>query len=583
MRIGWAAKVALGTVLPVVVIMGALVLVTINRVGSELRDRAEEQLLSEVQTLALSLDAVPDTARIAALAGALDVRITIIAEDGSVVADSEGDPSRMENHGTRPEVIAARNGAPRVFERTSRTVNRSLLYAAGRLAQQRGYVRVARDVSAIDDELASIARTFYLVAAALLVFGGLFAALFARRMTRPVMDLTRVAMARAEGDWSARVTPVGADEVARLGKAFNDMTDQLDQSVELAESEAARLTTVLGGMTEGVIAVDRDEAIVFLNDASREILDIEGDVRGAALFSCVREPRILGMVQSAARDGAPVEAEISYEGPPRRMVQVYAAPAGKGVILVLRDISRMRRLESMRTDFVSNVSHELRTPLASIAAAVETLEDEAARTDPETAEKFLSMLRRNVTRLEALLDDILALSRFESRPETILRVPVDFAQIARRATEEHRDRAQRNELTLDFGGTDQLMVNGDPEALQRILDNLIVNAINYTPAGGKVEVRTGVDGAYGVLHVRDTGIGIPSADRERIFERFYRVDKGRSRSAGGTGLGLAIVKHAVGFHGGDVVVESEQDGGTTFTVRLPLIQEGKIADGEEQA
>jgi len=394
-------------------------------------------------------------------------------------------------------------------------------------------------------------------------------------MTRPVTDLTRVAIARADGDWSARVTPVGADEVARLGKAFNDMTDQLDQSVELAESEAARLTTVLGGMTEGVIAVDKDEAIVFLNDASREILDIKGDARGAALFSCVREPRILGLVQTAARDGAPVEAEISYEGPPRRMVQVYAAPAGKGVILVLRDISRMRRLESMRTDFVSNVSHELRTPLASIAAAIETLEDEAARTDPETADRFLSMLRRNVTRLEALLDDILALSRFESRPETILRVPVDFAQVARRAAEEHLDRAQRSELTLEFSATGKSMVDGDPETLQRILDNLIVNAINYTPAGGKIEVRVRAEGANALLQVRDSGIGIPAGDRERIFERFYRVDKGRSRSAGGTGLGLAIVKHAARFHGGEVVVESEPGVGSTFTVRLPLIPGGK--------
>lgn len=571
MRLGFAAKVALGTVLPVVVGMGAFVLLTFGRVGTELRGRAEDQLLSEVRTLALSLDTVPNTVRIASIADALGVRITFIALDGSVLADSEGEPSRMENHGKRPEIVAARDGAPRVFNRTSRTVNRSLFYAASKLPGKRGYVRMARDVSSIDEELASIAQSFWLVAAALLVFGGLFAVLFARRMTRPVMELTRVAIARAEGDASARVTPVGVDEVARLGKAFNDMTDQLDQSIELAESEAARLTTVLGGMTEGVIAVDRHEAIVFLNDASRAILDIEGDARGAALFSCVREPRILGLVQRAARDGAPVEAEIRSEGPPRRLVQVYAAPAGTGVILVLRDISRMRRLESMRTDFVSNVSHELRTPLASIAAAVETLEDEATRSDPETADRFLSMMRRNVTRLEALLDDILALSRFESRPETILRVPVDFAQAARRAVEEHQDRALRAELTMDFAGVEKLMVNGDPETLQRILDNLIVNAINYTSAGGSIEVRTSADGEFAALRVRDTGVGISEADRERIFERFYRVDKGRSRTAGGTGLGLAIVKHAVAFHGGAVNVDSVPGRGSTFTVRLPII------------
>jgi two-component system phosphate regulon sensor histidine kinase PhoR len=258
------------------------------------------------------------------------------------------------------------------------------------------------------------------------------------------------------------------------------------------------------------------------------------------------------------------------------MVQIFAAPVGgesPGVIVVLRDMSRLRRLEQMRSDFVSNVSHELRTPLANISAAVETLRDDESRRDVETGPRFLEIIRRNLTRLEALLNDILALSRMESRPETLPMEPVDFAAVARTSADELRGRARSAGLELAFRGEARCRVVGDVNTLRRIVDNLLINAITYTPEGGRIEVGIGLQNGSAVLHVSDTGIGIPREDLDRVFERFYRVDKARSRSAGGTGLGLAIVKHAVGLHGGTVKVESELAKGTTITVRIPLAAE----------
>ena len=313
------------------------------------------------------------------------------------------------------------------------------------------------------------------------------------------------------------------------------MTEKLDIALTDARAEAARLGTILGGMSEGVLAVDGDERISFLNRAAREILGLPGVVEGTRLYELLREPHILGLVQAVSSGDQPVEAEISQEGPPRRLIQVYAARAGGDVILVLRDVSRMRRLERMRTDFVSNVSHELRTPLATIAASVETLEDESVRTDPDTADRFIGMLRRNVTRLEALLDDILALSRFESRPETLHRAPLDLAALTRASADELKDLAARGNVALTIEASQRVRVDGDGEALRRVVDNLIVNAITYTPEGGDVAVTLTEERGHAVLTVKDTGIGIAGAEIERIFERFYRIDKGRSRSAGGPG------------------------------------------------
>jgi two-component system phosphate regulon sensor histidine kinase PhoR len=583
MRLGWAGKAAIAAALPVVAGLAAFLFVTLDRLGELTQGSLEEGLVREAVVAARSVSRggwTPEElqAWTLQLKSEIGSRVTVIDEDGAVLADSDtADVVSLENHGQRPEVLGAKAHGTSVETRHSRTVDRDLVYAAAKVPGSDRVVRLARDLFAVQEQLRRPSRTFWFVALGVAGAGVLVATLFARGLARPLAELTEATGRVEAGDLSARVYPRGGDEVARLGRAFNRMTVQLKETLLRAEAEAARLSAVLEGMNEGVIAVDAEERVSFLNGVARAILVLpaEAEIAGKRIYELVREPRILGLVQAALSGRGPAEAEIGHDGPPRRLLQVHAAPVGEGptgVILVLRDMSRLRRLEQMRTDFVSNVSHELRTPLASIAAAVETLQDDAARLDPAEGPRFVQMIQRNLRRLEALLDDILALSRLESRPETLPREPLDFAGVVRAAGEELMERARQAGLELAVR-VERCRVVGDAATLRRIADNLLVNAITYTPRGGKVDATLEPRDGWAVLSVRDTGIGIPEEDLDRIFERFYRVDKARSRSAGGTGLGLAIVKHAVGLHGGTVEVKSKLARGSTFTVRIPLAAE----------
>ncbi len=583
MRLGWAGKAATAAALPVVAGLAIFLFVTTGSVRDATQESLEQSLLGEASVSAHALARGPwapgelqTWAR--QLGDQIGARVTVIDGDGTVVADSRvADVTSVENHGQRPEILEARERGTAVQTRYSRTIDRDLLYAAARIPGTDRVVRLARNLAEVQEDLGRPARAFWFVALGVAGAGVLMATLLARGLARPLGDLTAAARRVEAGDLSARVYPRGGDEVAGLGHAFNRMTVRLQETLARAEAEAARLSAVLEGMNEGVVAVDAQERVSFLNGAARSILGLrpDADIAGQRIYELVREPRTLGLVQAAASGRGPADAEIGHEGPPRRLIQVHAAPVGEGpsgVILVLRDMSRLRRLEQMRTDFVSNVSHELRTPLASIAAAVETLQDDAARLDPVEGPRFVQMVRRNLARLEALLDDILALSRLESRPETLPREPLDLAGVVRAAGEELMERARQAGIDLTVRA-ERSRVVGDTATLRRIADDLLVNAITYTPSGGKVEVVLEPRDGWAVLAVRDTGIGIPAEDLDRIFERFYRVDKARSRSAGGTGLGLAIVKHAVGLHGGTVEVKSKLARGSTFTVRIPLAAE----------
>ena len=592
MRIGWVGKVVISVVGPLLLAMGVFGIVLLDAVEDAERNRIEESLSSEVLALTAagadwSLDAPGLQGRVHNLSEALGTRVTIIAADGRVLADSRGgDISAMENHRNRPEVRAAReSGQPAVRARYSETMRRELLYAAAPLGSTGAVARIARDYRGVREELARATQAFWILLVGLVGVGLIGTFIFARRVARPVADLTRAAKAIAEGDLSARVHPVGDDELALLARTFNGMTERLAESLEAARAETARLSTLLDAMSDGVLAIDARQRVSFVNPRAREILglDPEASLVGRPVFELVRDPRILGVAERANETRKPTEAEIVQEGPPRRILHLLGRPvAGRqdaDTILIVSDLSLMRRLESMRSDFVANVSHELRTPLASIAAAVETLEDEDVRSDPESGTRFVGMIKRNVRRLEALLNDILALSRLESRPETLRFVPVDFGTLVRVSGEDLEARARAAGVRLELTGDRHALVLGDAQILRRIVDNLLVNAITYTVEGGRIDVELLRNGAHAVLRVKDTGIGIPESDLARIFERFYRVDKGRSRTAGGTGLGLAIVKHAVGLHDGDVEVESRVGVGSVFTVRIPLT---RTSEGREK-
>lgn len=550
----------------------------------DVRRLAEQRLEKDLAAAAVALAqglgkdglAAPDLdARVKAAGREAGLRFTVVAEDGKVLADSDvPDLSTLENHANRPEVVEAREKGRAASHRTSTSVWRALWYAAERVPGTRA---VARAALAEEESTALFARETrfpWLAGSLAVVAGAIAAALLLAPTAATLRAVSRALRGIQQGDLSARVPVRGPDLLRGLSSSFNDTAERLQADVDRVRAERGRLSTVLDGMVEGVIAVDGRRHIRFVNGAARALLDLAaGDsVEGRPLALVAREPRLLSLVDAALSHGEAGEAEIVRDGAPRRLLQVTAAPVregGPGAIVLVRDVSTIRRLERMRTDFVANVSHELRTPIAAIAGAAETLK-EGALSDPEAAPGFVGTIERHAERLKALVDDLLTLSRLESAPETIERVPVDFGNVVRQACDALASRARAAGLDLSVAATDVPRLAGDPEALRRLVDNLVVNALTYTPSGGRVAVSLAVEGGDAVLTVADTGIGIAPENLERVFERFYRVDKARSRSKGGTGLGLAIVKHSAHLHGGDVTVTSRVGAGSTFTVRIPL-------------
>jgi two-component system phosphate regulon sensor histidine kinase PhoR len=506
------------------------------------------------------------------------MRFTIVGENGAVLADSEAtDLATLDNHAKRPEIVAALEQGRSSSRRTSATVSRALWYAAERIPGTRAVARVALDAREAEALLAEETRFPWAAGLLAALVAGAVAALLFGPTAAGVRAVALAIRGIESGDLSARVPVRGPDFLRGLSSSFNGMAGRLQEDVDRVRAERARLQTVLDGMVEGVFALDASESIRFLNRSARELLDVpDGErVEGRPVHELIRDPQVLTLVRTILSRREPQEVEIAWRGAPARLLHVHGAPVsdgGPGAILLVRDISTLRRLERMRSDFVANVSHELRTPLSAIAGAAETLEG-GALSDPDAAPRFVESIGRQADRLRALVDDLLTLSRLESAPETIDRVPVDFGSVVRQACDAVAGRAREAGLVVETAVAGGVRVLGEPEALRRLVDNLVVNAVTYTPPGGWVRVTLEVEPGAAVLTVADSGIGIGPEHLERIFERFYRVDKARSRAKGGTGLGLAIVKHSVNLHGGEIEVRSRPGAGSAFTVRIPLPKE----------
>jgi two-component system phosphate regulon sensor histidine kinase PhoR len=404
----------------------------------------------------------------------------------------------------------------------------------------------------------------------------------ARQLGRPLRDLMRAAERVGEDDGGARLAVEHArDEVADLGRSFNAMSARLAGRLAALEEERQQLRTILGGMVEGVVALDAGQRIVFANGRALQLLDLPSPPPvGRRLWEVVRRRALLEVVQRALDSPEPQREEFHWAGPGPRHLTIHAArlpgPPPRGAVLVLHDTSDLRRLERLRQDFVANVSHELKTPLSVIKACAEALLAGAAD-DPGHRARFLERIADQGERLHALILDLLSLAQIESGDELFefRAVPVGAAVDA--CLERHRARAEARRQSVSAappptgdGPADGVAVWADEEAVDHILDNLIDNALKYTPEGGTIRVGWRAEGGQVCLEVADTGIGIPEPDLPRIFERFYRVDKARSRELGGTGLGLSIVKHLAQAMHGQVRVASRPGEGTTFTVCLPV-------------
>jgi two-component system phosphate regulon sensor histidine kinase PhoR len=385
-------------------------------------------------------------------------------------------------------------------------------------------------------------------------------------MTSAAEDLRR-------GGYGSRVRDLPRDEIGILGDTLNRLSTEVTQRIDTISRDDAQLRAVLAGMSEGVVAVDEEDRVVILNAAARRLLGITSRrPEGTKLWELVRVSALETVLAETRRTGRDTRADvvIAREGKETKL-EVHGSPIpppSRGAVIVLTDVTDLRRLESMRRDFVANVSHELKTPLTSIRGYVETLL-EGAIDDPGNNVRFLEKVDDHVRRLTHLVTDLLTLGRIESE-QSLPVERVDLGDVVRDSLARHEASARGKDIRCQEDIEGPVEVLGDREALDQVVDNLLTNAIKYTHAGGTVTLSTRENGSMGVLEVLDTGIGIPAKDLDRIFERFYRVDKARSRALGGTGLGLAIVKHLVQAMHGEVSVESEYGAGTRFTVRVPL-------------
>jgi two-component system phosphate regulon sensor histidine kinase PhoR len=440
-------------------------------------------------------------------------------------------------------------------------------------------LRLALPLSAVTTSYATLHQVMLAGGAVALVvaFGiGLFVA---GRVTRPVVEMQSIARQMSQGNFLVRVPTGSMDEIGTLGRSLNVLATRLREKIEDLEQEQAKVTAILDGMVEGVIAVDGHERVVLMNERARAIFNL-GAVRAERkpFLEVIRNAELHEVFRASrgAATGALVRREVSLTAPAGRVLQVHGVPlllAGgeTGVVIVLHDITELRRLEQVRTEFVANVSHELRTPLTAIHGYVETLLGGALE-EPENARRFLAIVHRQTERLGRLINDLTDLSNIELGKVSLRLVPTNLDEVVDSVVVVIEPRARRGGVTLTVKMPPGLPpVIADHDRLAQILINLVDNAVKYTPSGGTVTVRASETARDTVeVSVEDTGVGIPAPDLPRITERFYRVDKARSRELGGTGLGLAIVKHLVLAHGGELHIESEVGRGTTVRFTLPV-------------
>jgi two-component system phosphate regulon sensor histidine kinase PhoR len=565
-------------VVPTVVVVCAVALFTWLEHGAQRRwlIEREQQYLART-TLEAARHAAPGPdgwgAAADSLGDRLSLRVTLITRDGHVVADSRADTTHMENHASRPEVAAALGGRTGFGIRRSATVGEEFLYCAVPLDRDGvAVLRLAEPLELVSRLGDSLTRVSVAAASLALLVSVLVLAWISGRFARRMRRLQRVARRIGEGDTGAHAPESPNDDLGQLGRALNHMHRELDARLEALRNERDARERILAHMGDGVALLDDSDRIVHVNHRFAELLAVPLRPEPGTLFTAfTRMPELAEMIVAARRDGRTIERDLkpwaTSTRPVRATVTRLGGPGAGPVLLVMHDLSESEALQQMRQDLVANVSHELRTPLTSLRGYAETLL-EGGLDDTEHRESFVRVIRDQAVLLQALVEDLLSLAEMERPDRTMRREPLDLRVLAVEQVGAQRDAARGAGLDLTLEPGDPVPVQGDRVRLSQVLANLVDNAIKYTERGG-VNVALGVTGDRAWCEVRDTGAGIPAADLPRIFERFYRVDKARSRDKGGTGLGLSIVKHAIALHDGTVSVESRPGAGSVFRFELP--------------
>jgi two-component system phosphate regulon sensor histidine kinase PhoR len=505
-------------------------------------------------------------------------RATIIDSQGGVLADSTADPEEMENHAQRPEFQAALHGTVGAATRRSKTVGIEFLYVAAPVGT--GAVRLAYSLAAIQETRRRIRSE--LLAGSILAFlaAMIVAALYAHNLSKRLQRIVGFAAKVAEGDLSARLDEHSQDEVGAVAHSLDATAKTLQQNFEALQTSRDQLETLLNSMQEAVLAVDRDGRVQWANRRMEKLLPA-GVRLHASVVETIRDPNFLATIETALRQRT-LATNRAISIAPGKIFNVTAAPMSGGrAVAVLHDMSDVERVEKTRRDFIANVSHELRTPLTSIQGYAETLLDSAAETNSNR--EFLEVIRKNAARMTRLTEDLLILAKVESGEQKLELQPLSPAELFCDAAENFRESEFKGQMELKLLNEARQPVIADRNAIFQVFRNLIDNALKYAASGERLEIGARDVPRAVEFFVRDYGPGIASQHLPRLFERFYRVDKARSRESGGTGLGLAIAKHIVRAHGGAIWAESELNHGSTFYFTLPAASENAAVDASAPA
>jgi two-component system phosphate regulon sensor histidine kinase PhoR len=547
-----------------------------HRIANELETNAllVKNILSETTEVQVIQNLVLELSR------QIGARITVVDSKGDVLGDSEEDPAKMENHKNRPEIKTAFDNQIGQSIRFSNTIKIDMMYIAVPLVEKDeiwGVVRLALPLTEIKEKLNSI----YKIIVVSLLIGGLISlalgAMVGRSFSSPLSEMKSFAQKIVQGDFRHKIKIKSNDEIGQLAENLNVMSQQLEKKIAAIIEDKNKMEAILSGMREGVIVIDKNENIVIFNSALAAMLELRSDKYiGKPFWEIISNNQVNSILEKAVKNKESSSIQVSVlQFSETRNFQIQTAPISDpkgrllGIVGVFHDVTELKKFEKTRSEFIANVSHELKTPITSIIGFVETLRDGAIN-DLKKRDEFLNIIHSHSQRLDNLVNDILSLSRIEFREIEMNPEPISIKEILESVESLFKDKIRSKEQSLRMQIPSGLpAVFSDPEMIIQVFSNLIDNAIKFTPDRGKITVEAGEEENFIRIDVSDTGIGIAEEHLPRIFERFYRVDKARSREMGGTGLGLAIVKHIVHANRGKVAVRSEPGKGSTFSVFLP--------------
>jgi two-component system phosphate regulon sensor histidine kinase PhoR len=552
-----------------------------EQTSADLKSRA--RLVQHQVSLHFESGNIPELKRLAETLGQPGAqRVTLILPDGTVVGDSEENPTRMDNHTDRPEVKEALAGKTGSSVRASATVKANLMYVALPVNQNNnrlGVVRLSIPLTVIDETLKGMLWKIILAGLLIALAATPVSLYISGRISRPLSEMKDNAERFASGQLNSRIRVEGPDDVIRLAEALNDMAAQLDDRIRTVTTQRNEQEAILSSMVEGVVAVDSGETILSLNRTAAKLLDVSsGFALGQPVALVMRNTQLQEFVKKALASSETVEQDIVFHrGESEQVVHLIGTAlrdfkqAPIGAVIVLNDVTRLKRLESMRRDFVANVSHELKTPITSIKGFVETLLN-GAMDKPEDNKRFLEIVASQADRLNAIIDDLLSLSQLEQDAEKVDIVfeESELKPVLEMAIQACAPKASGKTVRVDLNCPENVSARINPQLLEQAVINLVDNAIKYSLPSTQVRVDVSAGEGRITVAVIDEGRGIEKEHFPRLFERFYRVDSDRSREMGGTGLGLAIVKHIAQVHGGSVSVDSSVGKGSTFQIHLPV-------------